>query len=603
MIIKKKLVLISLILFITILSIQNVFAHKANSSSYSVDMFGTGMATATPSSVNYNSTILSESKGTTRNAESDSYTVNVGFFNDTTPYQTVSITSYSISPASVVVGSTISLYISASYYQSLWAKITSPNSQEQILSLINGQTVDYVPSPSVVGTYEVIFYANSSTGAITSVVDYFELTAQPITPPSGGGGRDGSTITIIEKCTYNWDCTPWGVCSDGKQIRECKNIGTCNGTESKPIEEMNCSESLFDIFLRLKNIELTGNKTLKFMINLTEQMGIEKIDTHIKYSIIDNEGYEIFSQIETKAIQKSLFYEKEIDEIKLGDGEYTLRVDIIYGNLQRAFAEQKFEIKNGKLGYLSSEEGMTDNLLIFTGGLIFLIILIILIIFIAIKLIIDKGKEIRVLIAKGKEDVKRRRIENSKEKYELLKKLYKSKYEGNVLIYTKIKDYYDTIIKTIKNNPLLSTIALLSLFIILATFNKDITGLIISDSIIKNRSWNLFGFIFWIGVLGLLIFINRKNIIEMIEHKNRDKYSKRSIGGLMKRKVYTEEGEYVGKIEGVILGKNKIESLKIRLDKRKKIRVKGIIVKYKNVKSAGHIVIVDNKILEHLNKS
>ena len=39
--------------------------------------------------------------------------------------------------------------------------------------------------------------------------------------------------------------------------------------------------------------------------------------------------------------------------------------------------------------------------------------------------------------------------------------------------------------------------------------------------------------------------------------------------------------------------KNKIDSLKIKLDRKIKSKTKGIIVKYKNVKSVGHIVIVD----------
>ena len=264
---KRIFIVIILLLFF----VQGVFALTANSSNYSVDRFGTGMATATPSSTNYNSTILSEAKGTTRNAISVTYTGNVGFFSDTIYYRTVSITSYSISPASATVGSPIGLYILALNPQSVWAKITSPNSQEQTLSLLNGQTVNYVPSPSLVGRYTVIFYANSSTGAIASAVDYFDLTAQTTTPSGGGGG---GTATIIEKCQYNWDCTPWGVCSNGKQRRECKNIGTCTGNESKPIEEMGCSEALFDISLRLK-IGLTENRTLVFNVDLAEKKGVD----------------------------------------------------------------------------------------------------------------------------------------------------------------------------------------------------------------------------------------------------------------------------------------------------------------------------------------
>ncbi len=310
---EKKTKLIALVILVgALFFFQEVSALTGNSSSYSVSMFGTGMATGNSESGNYNSTFLSESKGTTRNSESNSFTGNIGFFDNTAYSRTVSISSYSISPTSAEVGSTISLYISATNSQSVWAVVTSPNDQGQTVSLVNNEFVTYAP-PSVVGTYTVTFYANSSTGAIASVIDSFELTEQTTSSgsSSSGGGGGSSSTTIIERCTYNYDCTPWSVCADGKQKRICENVGTCEGNESKPTEEMQCSEALFDILLKLKNIELTENKTLKFSIDLTEKMGVEKIDVHIKYSVIkDNE--EIFSQIETKAIQESLFYEKGI---------------------------------------------------------------------------------------------------------------------------------------------------------------------------------------------------------------------------------------------------------------------------------------------------
>lgn len=71
------------------------------------------------------------------------------------------------------------------------------------------------------------------------------------------------------------------------------------------------------------------------------------------------------------------------------------------------------------------------------------------------------------------------------------------------------------------------------------------------------------------------------------------RYSKNSIKSLLKRKVYTEEGEYVGKIEDVLLKENKIESLKIKISRKK-----GIIIGYKHVVGAGNIVLVKSRILE-----
>ena len=355
----KKTILIASLLFM-ILFIQTSSSLNATSSSYSFSMFGNGMVTGKGYSNSYNSTFLSETAGTTRSAESSSFRANIGFFEESAYLRTVSISSYSISPKSAVVGSTIGLFVTALNAQSVWAQVTSPNSQVQILNLVNGQTLNYLPVPSVVGRYDVVFYANDSTGAVTSVVDFFDLTSHGSSSSGissgSGGGSGGGTTRVIERCNYNWDCTPWNVCSDNIQSRTCKNIGTCVGNESKPIEQMQCSESLFDIALILDKVKFTAGN-INFNINLDEKIGLEKIDVHVKYSIINSTGYEVFSQIETKAVEKSLSYDKTLDGFNLVDGDYILRVDVLYGNLQRAFAEQKFSILNGELN--ANSNGIT----------------------------------------------------------------------------------------------------------------------------------------------------------------------------------------------------------------------------------------------------
>ena len=550
MIIKKFFVLISLILFVAIFCIQNVFAHNANCSSYYVNMFGTGMATADVSSTNYNAEFISTSQAGTRNAESDSYTVNIGVFENTTYYVTVSITSYSISPTSAVVGSTISLYISALNTQSVWATITSPNSQEQIVTLVNNQFITYSP-PSIVGTYTVTFYANSSTGAIASVVSSFELTAQSTTPPSsGGGGGGGSTTRIIEKCTYLWDCTPWGVCADGKQKRICTNTGTCNGTESKPIEEMPCSNALFDIALELEDIELTENKTLKFNIDLKEKIGVEKIDVYVKYSIINKDDYEIFSQIETKAIEKSLFYEKEIEEIKLVNGEYILRVDILYGYQQRAFAEQKIKISDGEIEKEKTKTGFLNfiiNRFNVVGGFLFIILI-----------------GILVIVQVSYHGEKRKRK---------VKHTIKNKIRGIFIV------------------VLIGVIALG--FGLVNGFT--ITSKTIFSFVLKSGNLiSLFIFIFII-FFALLILKYGKRARKCFKKKS----SENSLKVLINKKVYTVEGDYLGKVKDIILDRNKIDSLKIKLNKRK-VKAKGVIINYRDVKNVGQIVIVDDGVLGNL---
>lgn len=562
---KRKLKLIVILIFLVsaLFLIQSASALTANSSNYSVSMFGTGMATGNPSSANYNSTILSESKGTARNAESSSLTANIGFFENTIYYRTVSITSYSISPRSATIGSTIGLYISALNYQSVWAKITSPNNQIQTLTLVNNQYVYFLPSPSVVGRYNVIFYANSSTGAITSVVDYFDLTEQT-TPTPQPSSRGGGTTTIIEKCTYIWDCTPWSICSEGKHKRECRNIGACTGTEGKPSEEINCSEALFDISIKLKEIKLTENKTLSFDIDLTEKTGIEKIDVYIKYSIIDKNNTEIFSQIETKAIKGDLSYQRGLEEIKLAEGEYTLRVDILYGYLQRAFAEQKFKItKEGEIEIPEEKPSISGILNKNKNYILIILLTLIFILFLIPRLLIF--------------------IKDLRTKPEYLKKLKTRFFIIGVLV-------------------------LLILFIAFLKLNI-LGGIIGIINIEKISRWfvGLLVILFFIGIFYLIIYIlkikKEKSHVIKFPSKTKPTIQENRVSSLIKKEIYSESGDKIGKINNIYLQENKIYGLMIKVNKKLSKKIKKITVDYKHVKSVSDVVIIEERVLDYLKKN
>lgn len=97
------------------------------------------------------------------------------------------------------------------------------------------------------------------------------------------------------------------------------------------------------------------------------------------------------------------------------------------------------------------------------------------------------------------------------------------------------------------------------------------------------------------------IFKYRKKINHLINGLSRE-YNDDSIKGLIDKKVYTDEGYYVGKIEEVILSHSKIYGLKVRLDQRHKFMAKGVIIRYENIKSIGKIVIANDMILSHLRK-
>jgi len=476
---KKKLIYLIILLA---LIIPNISAIIANSTIYSIEMFGYGIQSSELKNSNLEAKFLSQEGSGSRVAKTDSFSANIGFFKNTSYYSSVSINSYSIYPKSNTGVSIIRLYISANNHESIWAEITRPDSVVNTITLSNKDYTYY--TAGLKGRYNIVFYANSSSGSLISVIDYFEILEVPSSVQNSGSSGEGTT-KVIEKCTINWDCTPWSICVDGKQKRSCENIGNCIGENNKPNEEIACSEVLFDISLKLNNINLTQSKNLLFDLNLSENLSGEEIDVHIKYSILDEENNEIFSQIETKAIKEKLNIHKTIDEVILEDGIYTLRTDILYGNLQRAFAEQKFRVFEGEM-------------------------------------------DLKIPPLTG-------RVTGDTE------------FDGRNILIT---------------------------FIISAT-----------------------------TILLILTFYNyRKKIFPFFKSK---KHKKNSLIGLLNKRVYCGEGNLIGKVEEINIGKNKIDSIVVILDRKKKktIKYKGkrIGIKYSDVKVVGnHILIVDKRIMEKL---
>ena len=448
---KKINIQLIIVCFISLLFIfQLVSAITVNSSSYSVGKFSTGLVTSNSSSSSYESLLLSESGGTTRNGQSDSYTTNVGFFDNTPYYRAVSITSYSIYPKSSVQGSIIRLMVSALNSDRVWAVLTRPDSTQETIALSNNVNLYYTADQ--IGRYDVTLYANNSMGDLASVIDSFDITS-PVNPPSGGGGGGGGITVITKECTFIWDCTSWSICLNGNQIRECKNNGNCEGIKGKPEETRKCSDALFDVAMQLNEVQVTQNKTLKFNINLTETKGIEKIDVQVKYSIINSNNTEIFSQIETKAVENNLTYDKDINDLKLPNGTYTLRIDIIYGNLQRAFAEQRFEVISEAIPKETQKE---EHLVSFLERLNHSKIIILLALLIGIFILFVIFIRLRILktrrayaiennLREGLELAGEGRIDEARDKYREIKKIYRSSEDKDKEIYHNISRFYEII--------------------------------------------------------------------------------------------------------------------------------------------------------------
>jgi len=181
----------------------------------------------------------------------------------------------------------------------------------------------------------------------------------------------------------------------------------------------------------------------------------------------------------------------------------------------------------------------------------------------------------------------------------LIKK--RKKKAGKLKTHREYKCKIKRNLKRIKSKTFLIILAGFMLVGVLFIGGNNITGFVVGSASTVSNNWNLFGFVLIVGMLGLLVFVYRKKIIEKIEIKRINKHPKNSLKRLIKKKVYTEQGDSIGKVEEILLGENKIHSLRIKLEKKQKFKVKGIVVKYKDVKNIGHIVIVNEKILEKLN--
>jgi sporulation protein YlmC with PRC-barrel domain len=70
-----------------------------------------------------------------------------------------------------------------------------------------------------------------------------------------------------------------------------------------------------------------------------------------------------------------------------------------------------------------------------------------------------------------------------------------------------------------------------------------------------------------------------------------------SLKGML---VFSADGMKVGKVKEIKIGEHRIDSLKIRISRKVKRRVRGIIVNYKDVENVGDVVIVDRRVFEKL---
>ncbi|MDP3026161.1 MAG: PRC-barrel domain-containing protein, partial [Nanoarchaeota archaeon] len=128
---------------------------------------------------------------------------------------------------------------------------------------------------------------------------------------------------------------------------------------------------------------------------------------------------------------------------------------------------------------------------------------------------------------------------------------------------------------------------------------RGITGLFLRDNGEIYVNYSLIGLLL---LLLLIIFIIYKLIrrLPKLFAKSGKKKDIMRLNDVKGMKVYSLDGIEIGKVADIFLKNNKIDSLKIKLVKKKskKIKKKGILLDYKHVKNMGNIAIIDERIID-----
>lgn len=426
----------------------------------------------------------------------------------------------------------------------------SSGSATLFVSADSGENITTITfnSPSTAGTY--IFMAKVRESGKEASDSIVVTSSTPETPSSGGSSGGGGSIT-------------------GKTI-------------IRP-------ENLMDVLIKILEEYETVTPGGKVMAEITFlNLGTEEIkDAVFTYCIQNNNNNNNIGDCikETVAVQtKVQLVRKIVLPTKIEEGGYYFDVNVDYMN-KTVESRDTFEvIAEGKSTPIPRQEVFNiklDKSYLIIGA----ISLASVVLFVLISIVIIKRRKRSQKVA-----VVESKLQNLKElkaKGEISEKVYHRERE-------RLLQRVSGIFKGKTMSLILSGIGLFALVRIF-TMNQSVTGYVIED-FASNNPFAMFGyFILLIGAFGLFIFMHRQKI--------RKKYPKNSVKSLINKKVYSESGHYLGKVNDIILGENRIDSLKIEIDKKFKFKAKGITVDYKQVKSVSEIVIINEAVAEHLKKS
>ncbi len=191
----------------------------------------------------------------------------------------------------------------------------------------------------------------NATGSSEFSVDLGYVPINPL-----GDGRNSNN-----SCKPDWNCSEWGECIDGKQIRTCDNLNK-NCDIQRPDSERSCEVKevlekekkskgvLFDINLNLLKNSLVLSEKLTGTLTLINLGVPGKVKANLTYEIFDEKGNTIYEEKEIVPVETQIEFIKVIDTSEFSEGEYSILVDLEYeGQTEPANAQEKFIISETNL--------------------------------------------------------------------------------------------------------------------------------------------------------------------------------------------------------------------------------------------------------------
>jgi sporulation protein YlmC with PRC-barrel domain len=411
----------------------------------------------------------------------------------------------------------------------------------------------------------------------------------PVTPSGGGGGGGGGSRNIITpnvtlKCTNDSNCSENYTCFGNKCVKlfdvEILSIGS-------PLH----SSKSFQLDYFIKGMaEFEGDVIIKFWVQ-NESTKIEIGHDTIYFGAFEgkNKSTTLYFPSNLYSGDYNVYVEANFENYKADSFRRISIVSSIGENEIETFEESssskipskaKWDFKSFFGGVFDS---MKENKFLLT--LLSLIIIILVASFVIVRIFLKYREKSRDAIDRlNILNRLKKQKEINPEEYHLKRNIFKNIQFNNL--------------KAILKSEVIWLIVLLVVAVlgILLLSIVNLTGSVIGNAQEKPQ-WFLL-VIFFIVLFGFVI-INSKNIfLKKFPSKTKKNY----LGNLMNKEVYSEKGNYLGKISNISLEDNKIGRLNIRMDEKNGYVVPGIIVNYKHVKCIGEIVILGEEIAEHMEK-